>query len=410
MDSMVLLHILKTSGYNVSAAHVNFNLRDAESMNDALFVGKWCQDQGIPYHELSKDTKTYAKENNLNTQSAARNIRYEWWEYLMKTHPFDYVATAHHLDDNIETVFLNLFRGTGLKGLRGIPPKRDFYIRPLLEISRSAIASFASAFDIPYRMDESNISDQYQRNRLRHHLIPMLEEMYPGLHSSMNHSLHRINTEWEAWDHAYQKWISSGITTYMDGYLIEHQENQLSFALRWLEEKGIPWMLANDFLTALKADSGQVLQYNNNRLSRTTKGFFLEETQPFIKINLHRPGQYAFGNFTLRIEETDVEEFVPSTDPEIEYINQDVISWPLQLRNIEAGDYFQPLGMAGKSKKLQDLMVDLKLEMFEKERLLLLTNHDHILWVVGLRLDERAKVSPDQKKIYRLQYTRTERS
>ncbi|MDZ4746892.1 MAG: tRNA lysidine(34) synthetase TilS [Saprospiraceae bacterium] len=405
VDSMVLLYILHQNGFNVTAAHVNFNLRGAESVNDALFVSRWCLDMGIPYLELSRDTKTYAEDNKLNTQTAARILRYDWWEYLIHNSDYEYVATGHQLDDTIETVFLNLFRGTGLKGLRGIPQSRDFYIRPLLDCSRSSIESFAATFDIPFRTDASNLSDLYQRNRLRHHLIPLLEKFYPGFHSSMQHTLHRVNVEWNDWDTAYEEWISVNIRPLQDGFLIDGHQLRKAFLLRWLEEKGIPWMLASDFLNAPEQETGHILRHHHTALSRTRDGYYFAETQPAADFFILKTGQHSIGNYLMTIDEIPSEEFLQDRDPWTEYMNSDVISWPLHIRSIHPGDHFQPLGMKGRSKKIQDLLVDLKLEMFEKERQLLLANREHILWVVGLRLDDRAKVEPGAKKVYKVKFT-----
>ena len=409
VDSMVLLYVLHQNGYNVTAAHVNFNLRGHESDNDALFVSKWCLDKGIPYLGLSRDTKAYAEANKLNTQSAARILRYDWWEYLVHTLDFEYVATGHHLDDTIETVFLNLFRGTGLKGLRGIPPSRDFYIRPLLDCSRSTIETYAAAFDIPFRTDASNLTDHYQRNRLRHHLIPLLEEFYPGFHSSMKHTLHRVNVEWDDWETTYNEWISSNIRFWQDGFLIEGHQLRKAFLLRWLEEKGIPWMLASDFLNSPEQETGQILRYQHSSLSRTREGYYFAETLPTADFFIQKPGQHSIGNYILTIDEIPSSEFLQDMDPWTAYMNSEVVSWPLHIRSIQPGDHFQPFGMKGKSKKIQDLLVDLKLERFEKERQLILANHEHILWVVGLRLDERAKVDPGTKQIYKVKITSVEK-
>ncbi len=405
VDSMVLLYILHQLGHNVSAAHVNFNLRGEESHNDALFVKLWCEDQGVSSYELSKNTKVYAEDNDLNTQTAAREIRYEWWESLVHLHQFDFVATAHHLDDAIETVFLNLLRGTGIKGLKGIPHRRDFYIRPMLEVSRKEIESFAHDFEIPFRTDSSNLSDVYQRNRLRHVLIPLLVEMAPGFHSSMKHTLQRVNLEWEIWEQAYHQWQQLKVQVVKDGFLIHGEHHEWPLFLRWLEERGIPWHLSFDFLTSVKSDSGRVLTYEKYRLSRTHDGFYYEEIQPTINLVLNGPGHYTFGNFNLAIDILSGKEFVSAPDPNTEYVNTEVIQWPLYVRNIREGDSFQPIGMNGHTKKIQDLLVDHKLEMYEKERVLLLTNGDHILWVMGVRLDERAKVKPGQKEIYRIKYS-----
>jgi len=408
VDSMVMLYILHRLGYQVTAGHVNFNLRGAASTNDALFVQKWCTDLGIPYHELSQDTKTYALENKLNTQSAAREIRYAWWESLVHGHPFEYVATAHHLDDAIETVLLNLFRGTGMKGIKGIPAVRDFYIRPLLDCSRASIEAFSAEYDIPFSPDESNALDTYQRNKLRHHLIPLLQELYPDFHARMQHTLLRVNTEWETYEESYLHWMANHIKPFADGFQISGHQHYLAYQLRWLEEKGIPWTLAYDYITSPGMDTGHILQYENQRLSRTSDGFFLEETPAAVHIILSKPGRHVLGNYVLSIEKMELEAFVPTQDPMTEYVNEEVITWPLHLRSVRHGDHFQPIGMQGKTKKVQDLMVDHKLEMFEKERLRLLSNDQHIIWVIGLRLDERARVTPETKSIYRLMYSPVE--
>ena len=405
LDSMVLLHVLNNLGYHVSAAHVNFNLRGTESLKDALFVGKWAKDYTIPFYELSKDTKRYAAENKLGTQEAARDIRYAWWEELVRQHEFDFVATAHHLDDTIETMLLNLFRGTGFKGLTGIPRKRDFFIRPLLDNSRDEIVSYAEKFGIPYRVDQSNETDHYQRNKLRHHLVPLLREMYPGWHTGMKHTLQRLNTEWETWQGMYDNWTSKSVVKEKDGFMLYGIQEELAFKLRWLEEKGIPWSLAYDFLTSTTADSGTILKYQHLSLYRTDKGNYFEETPPSLHIRIDKTGKYSLGDFSFEIEQVPVEAYQMDQNPFVEFINQSVVRWPLELRTINTGDRFQPLGMQGKTKKLQDYLVDLKLEMHEKQHQLLLTNEDQIIWVVGRRLDDRAKVNQSEKFIYRITYS-----
>lgn len=407
MDSMVLLHILHSQGYKVAAAHVNFNLRGDASEADAHLVRTWCTEYNIPHYELSEDTQSFAAEHNLNTQLAARDIRYAWWEQLVQEHSFDLIATAHHFDDNIETLFMNLLRGTGLKGLTGIPAIRERYIRPLLDVSRDEINAYAKEYNIPYRNDESNDSDDYQRNKIRHHLIPLLREMYPGLSSGMKHTLHRIQTEWDTWQGAYDSWAASHVMVDGNGYQINGGSETLGFQLRWLEAKGIPWNLSYDYLSAAKTASGIALKYNGLSLSRTATGFFLETfTQPII-FNIQQPGKYTFDDFELSIEHVPIDQFHPGEDPFTVFMNERVVTWPLEIRSIQPGDWFQPFGMHGKSKKIQDFLVDLKLGMHEKNRQLVLTNDRHILWVVGLRLDERARVDLTGSHMYKISYRKT---
>jgi tRNA(Ile)-lysidine synthase len=404
-DSMVLLYILHHLGYHPVALHVNFNLRGADALNDARFVEKWAAEQGIPSFILDKDTKAYAKEFHLNTQTAAREIRYAWWEELIQHQEFNYVATAHHLDDATETVFLNLMRGTGIKGLRGIPAKRDYFIRPLLDGRRDEIIAFAAEFQIPYRTDDTNLTDAYQRNKIRHHLLPVAEEIQPGLHARLSHSIHRINVEWDAFHDAFEQWVQQHVSRQGDGFQIISSMQNPGFLLRWLEEKGIPWRLAHDFVMASEPLSGKPLEYETLRLSRTSNGLYLEEIIPKSTYTIPHEGQYAIGRYVLSIRRVDKVQFLLETNPFTVFVHPNVVKWPLHVRPIKQGDQFQPFGMKGQHKKLQDLMVDLKKDYHEKAHQLLLCNSDHILWVIGIRLDERARVNDGDDSIYKIDFT-----
>lgn len=402
LDSMSLLFILHQLGYAVTAAHVNFNLRGSASINDALFIKQWCLDQNIPYLELSTDTKAYAAEMHVNTQTAARQIRYAWWEQVASDQSLDYIATAHHLDDSLETLFLNLLRGTGIKGMLGIPARRDKYIRPLLDCTRQQIEAFALAYSIPYRTDESNQEDTYQRNKLRHHLIPLLKDLNPDFYAVMEHNLHRMRIEWESWEEAYGLWQEQNVKPHQDGFQIQ-EHTQKGFFLRWLEERGFPWQLSFDYLSSVGKDKHHVLQHDRYKLSRTHHGYFFEEPQPATQIIIPHPGHYDLGHFSFSILPVEPSSVTFSKDPEVEFINSQAVQWPLHLRSVKPGDHFQPFGMNGKSRKLQDLMVDLKMDHYAKERVMLLCNAHHILWVTGIRLDERARIQTGDTIIYKVE-------
>ena len=403
---MVLLAVLKDLEYTVTASHVNFQLRGIESDGDALFVKTWCSDNDIPLIELNADTKKYADEKKLNIQSAAREIRYNWWQDLVKKGDYDFVATAHHRDDAIETVFINLLRGTGIKGLTGIPVKRDYFIRPLIEVSRADIEDFAAHHNIPFRTDSSNETDDYHRNRIRHHLIPFVKEFIAGPETFMEQTLHRIRAEWDTWEYYYKEWLNAHVIPSGENYSIQVSSKDHAFLLKWLEEKSIPWPLAYDYVKAPSAETGKVLNYGDFQLSRTSDGFYLEKNDPVASVSIDKPGIYdlEFGEFLMI--EVDDGEFEINNDPFTEYINPEAIQWPIQIRNVEPGDSFQPLGMEGKTKKLQDLLVDLKLENFEKRQTKVLTSGGKIVWVIGIRLDERFKVLNQHQQAYKLKFRR----
>jgi tRNA(Ile)-lysidine synthase len=407
VDSMVLLMALKELGYPVTACHVNFQLRGQDSDDDASFVEKWCKNNLIDYVEHVVNTKDYVAIHRLNTQSAAREIRYDLWDKLMDSSGYDFMATAHHRDDRIETLFLNLLRGTGIKGLRGIPVQRDYFIRPMIDIPRSQIESFSRENNIPFRTDISNESDDYQRNRIRHHLIPLLNDLNPNLDSVMSHSLRRINLEWNAWEASYQNWIEKNVIEYGESFDLNASRQEFAFLLKWLEERNIPWSLANDFISSDLAESSKILEHGGYRLSRTRIGFHFEIIENFSSIIISSPGIFQFDNGEISIEQVPFEEFSSHSDPFTEYADLTEVRWPLELRAIQAGDKFQPIGMKGQTKKLQDYLVDLKLEFHQKKQIRILASSDQILWIIGKRLDERVKVKPDSKEIFRLRFRKS---
>ncbi len=404
VDSMVLLNVLFEMAYTISVGHVNFNLRGDESDEDALFVREWCKQRNIPFYILNKITKTLESELRINTQTAARKIRYNWWDRLAIKHKFENICTAHHLDDSIETMLINQFRGSGIKGLRGIPQNRGIYLRPLLECTKADIEDYAKTYEVPFRMDSSNLKDDYQRNRIRHHLIPLLKELYPGLHSSMSKTISRVNTEWETFDVSYNTWVSTNIISVHGGIKIKSQEGTNAFILRWLELKGFPWLLASDYIQAPGHDTGINLEHEAQRLSRTDFGFFLEDITSPTLFRIEKPGRYVYEEFELAIEPVPNDQDINFDDPWTEYVHPSALNWPLLVRNVAPGDVFQPFGMDGKRKKMQDFMVDLKLEMYQKRKLLILENQEHIMWVIGHRLDERSRISKEDQQVFRIQF------
>jgi tRNA(Ile)-lysidine synthase len=400
IDSMVMLHALVDLNYSVTVSHINFKLRGLESDEDANLVQEWCHAHQVPFLLKETDTKKFASDENLNTQLAARKIRYDWWGNLHSEEKFDFVATAHTLDDQIESFFINVLRGTGIKGLQGITSQRDFFIRPMLEVSRSAIESYAAEYQVKYRTDQSNMSDDYQRNRIRHHLIPLLTELSPGFQSRMKHNLFRFQKEWDTWEQAYHAWVIHAVKELNECFSIEYKPEHESFLLRWLEEKGVPWNLSSDFISSAGTNTGNMLQWESYRLSRTSNGYFFEKIKPAERLAIPAPGIYIQDNLIFSIYPAEKEKSRFDNNSSEEFISASMVTFPLQLRPVEPGDTFQPLGMQGRQKKIQDLLVDRKLEMHEKSKVRLLINEQCVLWVAGIQLDERAKVKEEDDMVY----------
>lgn len=405
MDSMVLLSVLHSLHYHCTASHVNFQLRGRESDDDEASVREWCGKNNISYISHTADTHAYAVKHNLNIQSAARDIRYQWWDRLIRTdRHFDFLATAHHRDDNIETFFIHMLRGSGLKGLKGIPAKRNYIIRPLLGVNKKDIESFAGDFDIPFRTDSSNLKDDYLRNRIRRHLIPLIKDLSPSTDQFLKHTLQRLNVEWNSWESAYERWKLKSLTQEHGGYRLECLEGDQAFILKYLEENNIPWSLAYDYVFAEHITFNQPLHYDEFILSRTENGFYLATSSHFNSVQIEKPGKYEFPIGQLSLELLDVANFKINDDSNIEYVDANLFPWPLQIRKVKEGDRFHPLGMQGRSKKLQDFFTDLKLSAHEKSDTYVLTSGDQIIWVIGRRMDERFKIAEESTKVYKLTF------
>jgi tRNA(Ile)-lysidine synthase len=400
IDSMVLLHVLRQMDYRVSVAHVNFQLRGMESAGDADFVKAYCNQHDISFYLKEINTSVYTTETGLNIQSAARQIRYDWWQELHARGEMDVFATAHHLDDQIETFFIQLLRGTGMKGLTGIPPKRDFYIRPMLGIPRPHIEEYAEICQVPFRQDSSNEKLDYLRNKIRHQLVPLLKELSPGFEARMEHSLQRIGEEWDVWEKFQENWIAEHMIKEQRGYHVRMDPGDEPFLLRWLEDHGIPWNLGHDFLHADSIQSGQVLHHHDLVLSRTRMGYFLEKSASPGQIVIASEGEYAIDDINISIRRCELNGPPVATSPGQIFIPVGIMQFPLTLRTHRPGDTFQPMGMQGHSKKIQDLLVDRKVEVHEKSKVFVLENGDHILWVVGIQPDERTRVSDGEKEVF----------
>lgn len=404
-DSMTLAYLLAKWNFKISVAHVNFQLRGAESDADEQLVQTWCQQAGIPFYVLRSDADAYANAHGLNIQLAARKIRYDWWHSLKETLKADYIATAHHQDDHFETIVHHLLRGTGLKGLTGIPLRQNDIIRPFLGISANDIRRCADDLQIPFREDSSNQKDDYTRNKIRHHVIPVLREVMPDFASRSAHTAKRLQYEWSAFAHSMLAWQKQSIIETHAGYKIQLQQGQEAFLLRWLEEKGFPWNLACDFITSESNRSDTYLHQNKLTLSRTADGFFLSKGEtPVMHSRIESLGSFELEHGRLILEKADVTAMQETSTTYIVYLSEKSVQFPLTFRTISAGDLFQPFGMGGKSKKVQDLMVDRKLEKHEKEQVFILSNESHVLWVAPLQLDERARVGSEAKHVIRVRW------
>ena len=402
-DSMVMVHLFQQLDYKLGIAHCNFQLRGMESFEDQNFVQEYAAANDIPVFITQFDTKAFAEDYKVSTQVAARELRYNWFYELLETEKFDYILTAHHADDNLETFLINLSRGTGLEGLTGIPEQNDRVIRPLLAFSQEEMEEYAIINNIKWREDSSNASDKYLRNKIRHHLVPMLKELNPNFLSSFHKTQAYLQEAQVMVEDAsimiYQQVAKQEEDTiYFD---LKKLPNYKSYLHQWLKEFGFSaW---DDIYDLVESQSGKYVFSPEYRLLKDRDSLILS---PINFVN--EKEEYAIDenqkevNIPLNLTFCKVADISLTTNSAI-FVDADKLQFPLVLRHWNEGDSFQPFGMNGKSKKVSKLFKDEKLSLLEKENSWLLCSNEDIVWIIGLRQDERFRIENTTKNILKIQ-------
>ncbi|UQD56721.1 tRNA lysidine(34) synthetase TilS [Flavobacterium sp. K5-23] len=400
LDSMVMVHLFQSLNCEMALAHCNFQLRGLESFGDQNFVQEYAETNDIPLFVTQFDTQAFANDYKLSTQVAARDLRYNWFYELLETENYDYVLTAHHADDNIETFLINLSRGTGLEGLLGIPEQNDKIIRPLLPFSRYDIANYAEENNIEWREDSSNASDKYLRNKIRHDLVPLLKELNPQFIDSFQKTQSYLQESQAMVEDAsimvYQQVAKQeGEAIYFDLNQLIRLPNYESYLYQWLKEFGFSaW---DDIYNLVESQSGKQVFSAEFRLLKDREFIILspinfeeEQSEYFIEKEVTEV------NIPLKLILSKVSDISLTANTTI-FVDEDKLEFPLVLRRWNEGDYFQPFGMEGKSKKLSKLFKDEKLSLLEKENVWILCSNNTIVWVVGLRQDNRFRIENTTK-------------
>ena len=405
LDSMVLLHLFQQLEYKIVVLHCNFQLRGVESFGDQQFIQEYTSQNEIPFSFTQFDTEAFAKDYKLSTQLATRELRYSWFYEQQAIQKGDYILTAHHADDNLETFLINLSRGTGLDGLTGIPAQNDTIIRPLLPFTRKEIEKYAAENKLSWREDSSNASDKYLRNKIRHHLIPVLKELNPNFMNSFEKTQTYLQESQELVDDAaimvYQQVAKEkGDDIYFDISQLLKLPNYSSYLYQWLTEFGFTaWEDIYDLVTS---QSGKQVFASEFRLIKDRDYLILSP----LKLETDKQeflieSSQSKVNFPLNMLFSNVTEISVTSNSAI-FVNQDMLEFPLVLRHWNEGDVFQPFGMGGKSKKISKLFKDEKLSLIEKENSWLLCSGNQVVWVVGIRQDERFKIDSKTKKIVKI--------
>jgi tRNA(Ile)-lysidine synthase len=413
---MVLCHLLQLNQIDFSVAHCNFQLRGGDSDKDEVFVREKAENEHLEVYTRRFDALNHAREKKVSVQVAARELRYNWFDELLDQTGSDYLLTAHHADDNLETFLINLSRGSGLKGLTGIPEKNGKIRRPLLPFSREEIEAYAASNKISWREDRSNMQNKYLRNRIRHELIPLMKETIPTLSIGFSSTLKHLKASQSLLDHRFsQTWKSisraKGELIQIDIAGIRSLEHSKAYLYGLFS--GFGFTQWSDIEGLLTAQSGKMVYSDTHRLLKDRDQLLLQrlDSLPIEEQSLQvRPDQKSvelkngilhFESQTANGENADLSETTHSRNVAILDANR--LKFPLVVRKWQKGDYFYPKGMTGK-KKLSKFFTDEKLSIPEKENIWLLCARNEIVWVIGRRSDERYNVTDQTKSVLHVEW------
>ncbi|WP_114781641.1 tRNA lysidine(34) synthetase TilS [Botryobacter ruber] len=406
IDSVVLCEVLHQLKYSFAIAHCNFGLRSEESEADQVFVKKLAKKYGVPFFTENFSTSAFATREKLSIQMAARALRYHWFEQVRQQEGYDFVATAHHSNDVAETILLNITKGTGIAGLHGIQPRNGNIIRPLLPLTKDDIYDFVTEQQLIWREDSSNLSTKYQRNKIRHEVIPALKEINPNLEETLQQTAERVSQ------------AEAIVARYIDelGQRAMRQEAEAVYiSLEPLQgATGLPVVLHEllkpynfsypvvlELLEALESISGKQFDSPTHTLVKDRAQLVITPK------NLSAFGSVAIAEGQTEVNEAhvhlqlryvDAAQYKLNTKPHVAALDADLLKFPLKLRPWQEGDWFVPLGMNGK-KKISDFLIDRKVPANLKPNVLVLTSEQSIVWVVGQRLDNRFKVTDKTERV-----------
>jgi tRNA(Ile)-lysidine synthase len=406
MDSVLMAHLLKSAGYQFCIAHCNFMLRGDEANADQDFTHALAQQLGVSFHTTNFDTATYAADNKISIQMAARNLRYNWFNQLCQTTGCEAIALAHHQNDTIETILLNLTRGTGIAGLHGILPKNGSLVRPLLFLTRNEIKEIVKAEGIDFVEDSSNASVKYARNKIRHQVVPLLKELNPALEETFERNLRNFRE--------LEQLLNEKVDALRTQIMMQHGDDmhiaigdikklspQRLLLFKLLQPFGFIDNVVDDLLTALDKHAGRVFESGTHTLV-VDRGMLIislkktaEAEQVLINEGTHT---INYQNYKLTVLHDD-SPLIVKDNPLAVSVDADKLVYPLTLRAWQQGDFFIPLGMKTR-QKLSDFFIHQKVPLHQKSAVPVLVNgNGDIVWLGGYRPDERYKVDNNTKKV-----------
>lgn len=413
LDSVVMSHLFHAEGYHIGIAHCNFKLRAADADADETFTRVLAQRFGVQFYSVSFDTQAYAQQHGISIQMAARDLRYEWFERVRIENGYDYIATAHHADDQAETVLINLARGTGLAGLQGFKPKSDRIVRPMWHFTRRQIESYASQHHIAHREDISNSETKYIRNKIRHQIIPLFEEINPSFGISLSRLSAIAEDTHKLLDFFVQRELPAmmqqkGDSMYVDIDAIKAFPSIELLLYEILKPYGFTSAVVKEIADGVEKQPGKMFYSPTHSCLKDRDHLIISPLKQSIpsELILVEKNEHAintpFGKFIFSIH-TDFSSSDIRPDPFYLYADIERLTFPLTLRHPARGDYFYPLGMSGK-KKISDYLTDKKIPLTQKEKVWLLCSTDKVCWIAGMRCDERFKITHSTREVFTVNY------
>lgn len=403
-DSVVLCDLYHHAKIDFVIAHCNFGLRSEESNEDEKFVIQLAEKYQVPLFRTNIPTKEYSGKMGISIQMSAREQRVKWFKELCKTNKFEYYATAHHSDDAVETYLINQIRGTGISGLHGILPKQDQLIHPLLFASRKDITNYAETNKLDWREDSTNSQTKYLRNKIRHQVLPLLEEINTGIKKTFLENMNRIYETEQIYHQKIEELKNELFLKTKEGWSIpldklRKNEQSTTVLFEFLKGYGFNFSQCEQVLQENElSQTGALFNSSNYQLLRDRYFLFIREVKAkktkeyFIKSTVDQIEE----PIKLRIESSENIDII--SDSTIAKLDADKLVFPLKLRKWKQGDYFYPLGMKGRKKLVSDFFIDQKMSIFEKQNTWILCSNNEIVWIMGLRIDNRFKISSKTSK------------
>jgi len=413
IDSMVMLHLFQQSSFSFAVANINFKLRGEEADSEAVFLYKYCLKNKIKLYQTAFDTEEYAIANKISIQMAARDLRYQWFERLAEEEKYNYVAIAHHLDDQSETFFINTLRGTGIAGLHGIAKIKNNIIRPLLFSTREEITQYALKNNIPYKDDSSNASDKYQRNYIRHHILPEFYNLRNDFSRSLDITISHISE--------VEQYANIHIAKELDTIIEENDSGIFQININKLLKSNFHNLLLYNALKEYNFQNSHIQDITKLIKSNATGKTVISSTHKITidreNLLLHKIQDKDINNLEIQINSlednswdiSDIKLEFPFSgeyrinNQNLAFLDFDKLKFPLTIRNWKYGDSFRPLGMKGE-KKLSDFFIDEKISNIKKKKIKLLCSSNKIIWVIGYRIDNKYRITNNTKSILKLEY------